>query len=193
MAGNWEINVVDGKLPQKVASAVAGLGEKLIGAEYTPIAYLGSQVVNGTNHAVLAKQIVTTGRDTKNIVVLVFNEKPHDTELALVRIENVVNGGDELGGVAIDVKTEFPEDAVAAWHDAFDGFVGSKVEPFAYLGSQVVKGIDHIFIAEVCPVVENPVKKIAIVVVNSLTKTASFMDILSNKLDATLGYAFTWL
>lgn len=75
MLGSWDVKVVVGSLPEKVATAVGELGEKLIGAEYTPIAYLGSQLVNGTNHAVLAEQVLTTGRDTKNIVVLTFNEK----------------------------------------------------------------------------------------------------------------------
>lgn len=55
MIGNWDINVVVGKLPQKVATAFANLGETIIGATYTPIAYIGSQIVNGTNHAVLAE------------------------------------------------------------------------------------------------------------------------------------------
>ena len=72
MTGSWNVNVVTNGMPQKVATAIGALSEKLIGAEYEPIAYLGSQVVNGTNHAVLAKQILTTGRDTTNIVVIVF-------------------------------------------------------------------------------------------------------------------------
>ena len=37
-------------MPQKVATAIAELN--LIGAEYAPIAYLGSQLVNGVNHGV---------------------------------------------------------------------------------------------------------------------------------------------
>ena len=50
MVGNWEINVNVNGMPQKVASAVSKLNTTLMGAEYDPIAYLGSQVVNGTNH-----------------------------------------------------------------------------------------------------------------------------------------------
>lgn len=42
MTGNWKIDVSTGSMPQKVASAVSGLSEILVGAEYTPIAYLGS-------------------------------------------------------------------------------------------------------------------------------------------------------
>ena len=77
-SGGWSVNVEVGKMPQKVATAFSKLGD-LVGASYTPIAYLGSQVVNGINHAVLAEQTVLTGKDTKNIVVIIFNEAfyPH--------------------------------------------------------------------------------------------------------------------
>ena len=81
--GNWEIAIEIGRIPQKIASAIIDLEEKLVGAEYEPIAYLGSQVVNGVNHAVLAKQIITTGRDTENIVVLIFNEKNNNIVLVI--------------------------------------------------------------------------------------------------------------
>ena len=56
MLGSWEVNVVTGGMPQKVATAFGELAGSLVGAEYTPIAYLGSQQVNGVNHAVLAEQ-----------------------------------------------------------------------------------------------------------------------------------------
>ena len=65
--GGWNIGVVTGGMPQKVATAFGKLAEQLIGCEYTPIAYLGSQQVNGINHAVLAEQTVITGKDTKYI------------------------------------------------------------------------------------------------------------------------------
>ena len=192
MVGSWEINVNTNGMPQKVATAVSALSEQLIGAEYTPIAYLGAQVVNGTNHAVLAEQLVLTGKDTKNVVVLIFNEKGMDC--TLVGIERVLESGMPEGGISVNATTDIPAEAMDAFNSVFAGFVGSKVEPFAYLGSQVVKGINYIFAAEVTPVVENPEKKAAIVIVNSLTGEISFTDLLSSKTDSLqLGYAFTWL
>ena len=176
MVGSWSINVNTKGMPQKVASAVGKLTETLIGAEYEPIAYLGSQIVNGTNHAVLAEQLLTTGRDTKNVVLLIFNEKGMDC--TLVNIERVVEGGFGAGGTEINVKTDLPEEAKKAFDTALTEFVGSTVKPFAYLGSQVVKGIDYIFAAEVAPVVEEPVSKVCVVTVNGLTKQISFKDIL---------------
>jgi hypothetical protein len=79
-------------MPEKIATAVGDL--KIVGAEYTPIAYLGSQVVNGINHAVLAEQLVVAGKDTKNVVVIMFNERPEG--VTLVGIERVLESGGEL-------------------------------------------------------------------------------------------------
>ena len=174
--GSWEVKVAVDAAPQKVATAIGALSEQLVGAEYTPIAYLGSQVVNGTNHAVLAEQLLTTGRDTKNVVLLIFNEKGMDC--TLVNIERVVEGGFGEGGTGVDVKTEIPEEAQKAFDTALAEFVGSSVKPFAYLGSQVVKGIDYIFAAEVTPVVPDAKTKVAVVRVNGLTNQISFKDIL---------------
>lgn len=192
--GSWNVDIhVGSNMPQKIASAMTELESTLIGAEYEPIAYLGSQVVNGTNHAVLAKQTIVTGRDTHNVVVMIFNEKPNDVKATLVSIERVVEGGLPLGGTTVDVHTDIPEDALEVWDDAFMGFVGSKVEPFALLGTQVVNGINYIFAAEVTGVTREPNKEVCIVVVNSNTKRVTFIDALENKHQASLGYAFTWL
>lgn len=192
MVGTWDVNIST-KMPQKVASAMADLADKLIGAEYTPITYLGSQVVNGTNHAVLAEQTIVTGRDSKNIVLLVFNEKPTDMELTLVSIERLVEGGNALGGTHIDVHTDIPEDAMKEWQTAFEGFLGAKYEPFAFLGTQVVKGTNYIFAVKVTPITLNGVPEVAIVTINTMTGTMAFANPFETKQSASLGYAFTWL
>lgn len=195
MLGSWEVNVTINSMPEKVASAVSALSEQLIGCEYKPIAYLGSQAVNGINHAVLAEQTVLTGKDTKNVVVLIFNEKPNDMKATLVNIERVVEQGGEMGGIVVDVKTDIPADAKEAFDKAFDGFVGSNVEPFALLATQVVNGTNYIFAAEVTSVTAEPVKTVSIVTVNNIAGTVEFDNIFDKKdtkLKA-LGYAFTWL
>ena len=191
--GSWEINVITGGMPEKIATAIGKLGEMMVGAEYTPIAYLGAQVVNGTNHAVLAEQVLTTGRDTHNIVVLIFNEKPGAMEADLVSIERVIEGGAPMGGIQINVQTDIPEDAKAAWNEAFYNFVGSDVKPFALLGTQVVKGTNYIFAATVKPLVPGADAKAMVVTINTMTGLLSFADMLANKQEAMLGYSFTWL
>lgn len=196
--GNWTINVsVDG-MPQKVATGIGQLNEKFVGAEYSPIAYLGSQIVNGTNHAVLAEQLVTTGKDTKNVVIIIFNEKPGDMDVTLVNIERVIESGDEFGGtkVAVEVGDKINKTAMRLFESSFNGFVGSVVTPFALLATQPVRGTDYIFACEVNPIVANKGednKKAAIVRVNDMNSVApAFTDLLASKSNM-FGYAFTWL
>lgn len=194
MLGSWNIDVAVGSMPEKVATAVSELANQLVGAEYEPIAYLGSQVVNGTNHAVLAKQTVLTGKDTTNVVILIFNEKPGDMKCTLVNIERVVEQGGPEGGINVDVKTEIPADAQKEFDEAFEGFVGSTVKPFALLGTQVVNGVNYIFACEITGVTAEPQTSVAIVTINSNTGIVSFDDlIVGTKTAKALGYAFTWL
>ena len=193
MVGNWNVNINTNGMPQKVATAFAGLADTLLGAEYEFVAYLGSQVVNGTNHAILAEQTVLSGRDTKNLVILVFNEKPNDTAVTLVNIERVVDGGLPMGGTNIDVKFDIPVDAQEAFDAAFDNFVGSKLVPLALLATKVTKGTNYVYLVESTTVTAEPEKKAMLVTVNNMTHDVAFIDLLASKHEVSLGYAFTWL
>lgn len=178
--GGWNIKVSSG-LPEQVATAYFNILGNLLGAQYTSIAYLGSQVVNGTNHAILSEQIVTTGVDTRNVVLVILNEKPGSIagkDFALVSITPIVEGGGKFGGTNIDVKTDIPEDIMAVFNGAFEGFVGSNVVPFAFIGTKVVKGVEYKFAATVSPVVPNPTTTVQIVTVNGLTKEVKFEPVL---------------
>lgn len=191
MTGGWNVNVSN-NMPQKVATAVGKLSETILGAEYQPIFYLGSQVVNGVNHAVLAEQLITTGRDTKNIVILVFNEKPGDIELSLVGIDRVLESGGQLGGTTVDVDTDISDGILSVWNDAFEGYVGLKITPLALLGTQLVNGMNYTFIAEGEGIVLEPEKEVFLVTINDKTKRVSITNALVNRQEASIGYAFNW-
>lgn len=175
--GAWNINVVTGGLPEKLATAFVELLGELKGAEYTPIAYLGTQVVNGINHAVLAKQTIIAGKDIENIVVVIFHEAGET--FTLEGIERVVEGNAQPGGIFIeDNPLEIPAEAKVVFEAEISHFLGSSVKPFALLGTQVTTGTDYIFAAEVTPTTADPVKKVATVAVNVLNNTILFDSIL---------------
>ena len=190
--GSWEIKINFNGMPQKVATAFSKLTETMVGAEYEPIAYLGSQVVNGVNHAVLAKQIIVTGRDTENIVVLIFNEKPNSMEATLVSIERVVEGGLPMGGISLDIQTELSAGVRSVWDNAMVGYVGAQVEPVVFLGTQVVNGINYIFVATCKAMSPEGVTELRLVTINTLEHQVCFSDLLSNKQSNALKYAFNW-
>ena len=197
--GNWKIDVNVNGMPQKITTAFEKLKETLVGSDYEFIAYLGSQEVNGINHAVLAKQIVTTGRYSENVVVLIFNEKAVQTEtptwvITPVAIERVLDSGAALGGTAIRVDKildlEGPE--MGIWNAAFAGYVGISMHPIAYLGHQITKGIEYIFAATAEPMNLEGVKQAVIVRINPLERTVRVVNFLADRGIDALNYAFNW-
>ena len=191
---NWKININTDNMPQKIATAMSQLTNQLTGAEYKMIAYLGSQQVNGINHAVLAEQTVLTGKDSKNIVILVFNEKPNEREATLVSIDRILETGLPLGGTNIDVKVDkdIPKDVMDIWIDACHHCLGSRMIPVALLGTKNANGTNYIFVASVDSQLPGSEIELALITVNDLTRRMSFVDLLADKTDYALGYAFNW-
>ena len=197
--GSWKIDVNVNGMPQKVATAFDKLKETLVGADYEFIAYLGSQEVNGTNHAVLAKQIITTGRDSANIVVLIFNEKAVETDtptwvITPVFIERVLDSGAELGGtiIRVDKILDLAGPEMSIWNEAFAGYVGISMRPIAYLGSQVTKTISYIYAATAEPMNLEGQKQAVIVWINPFERTVRVVNFLVDWGTDALNYAFNW-
>ena len=64
--------------------------------------------------------------------------------------------------------TKMPQKAASAWA-AFDGgMTGAGYRPVAYVGTQVVKGVNHVFLVEQTLVLAQPVRHIVIVKINEL-------------------------
>ena len=72
--GGWNIDEMKGcNLPQKVQSAFTAVTSELVGADYMPVLYVGSQVVNGMNYCVLAKQTIITATPENRLVKMIIN------------------------------------------------------------------------------------------------------------------------
>ena len=75
IVGGWNIESEKGvNLPQKAQTAFTKFTEGLTGAEYTPMCYVGSQVVNGTNYCYIALQTIICAQPMKRLVKLILNE-----------------------------------------------------------------------------------------------------------------------
>ena len=61
--------------------------------------------------------------------------------------------------------TAFPQKAASAW-SVMNGLVGASYKPMAYVGTQVVKGINHIFIAQQTSATANGERHIVTVTIN---------------------------
>lgn len=63
-------------MPQKAASAWYGAElDKLMGANYKPLVYLGSQTVNGTLHWFIAEQFIPYKFEIRHVIKLAILEK----------------------------------------------------------------------------------------------------------------------
>lgn len=95
MLGSWiienDFNV--GTLPQKVASGFSQAFEGWVGASYEPVMYLGHQIVNGTNHAILCKQTLVTANPEEHLVKVILHEKMIDavkSEFSVLAIMDIL-------------------------------------------------------------------------------------------------------
>ena len=75
IVGGWDISGLKGaSLPQKAASAFTAFTNGMTGAEYEPLLYVGSQIVNGTNYCYIALQTIICAEPMKRLVKLILNE-----------------------------------------------------------------------------------------------------------------------
>lgn len=175
IVGAWDIDVRVKDWPKEVNSAEEQLN-KHIGASYKVFAYLGKQVVKGINYAVLAEQTLATVGEDNNVVLVIFNV--WEDKIVITSIERVLEGHEIPGGIVVAPTTDIPEDAMKDFEKVFNGFVGSDVKPFAYLGSQVVSGINRFLAAEVKPVTPHAKTKVSLVTVNAKCNTLNIANIL---------------
>ena len=74
--GGWNLDEIKGcNLPQKVQTAFTAVTSELVGADYEPVAYLGSQAVNGTNYKILALMRPVTLNSEKRLVKMLIHEE----------------------------------------------------------------------------------------------------------------------
>ena len=75
LLGGWDLSALKAcTLPQKAQSAFTAVTGGLVGAEYMPVLYVGSQQVHGTNHCIIAVQTLVIANPEKRLVKMVINE-----------------------------------------------------------------------------------------------------------------------
>lgn len=126
--------------------------EGMTGATYTPVAYLGSQVVAGTNYALLCRvaPVVPDPVETYCVVCLYEDLEGH-VEITQVEDSNAdTNLSNEQlsGGWSQPESPELTEEARAALSSALENLDGADYEPLALLGTQVVAGMNYCILCQ---------------------------------------------
>ena len=145
------------EVPDSVKSVFAKATETLTGVGYEPVAYLGSQVVAGTNHLILCKATPTTAEPKSTYaLVTLFEGLNGEAEITNV-IESSVNAagaadGETTGAYTAPEKPGVTDEAKAALEKALNG-------------TQVVSGTNYMLLCKITTVTAEPVSHYSIVTV----------------------------
>lgn len=156
VAGGWtpaeDFSVTDER------KAVFDKGMAVISSIHTPLAYLGSQVVAGTNHCFLSKgsnwlELVYLYEDLQGNVQLM-----NIAQLPIVpQADGTLTVPEEglMGGWQYAEDPAFTDEDEAKLEKALNSQVGAGYTIVAYLGEQVVAGLNRCLLCQVKPVVPN--------------------------------------
>lgn len=78
------------KLPQEVATGFTEVIGPMVGSDFVPVLYVGSQVVAGTNHMILCRQKPVVPNPPEHLVKIVLNSAPTTGTWSLVSLEQIV-------------------------------------------------------------------------------------------------------
>lgn len=127
--------------------------ENIEGARYIPVAYIGSQVVAGTNHCVLCKIApVVPGSVETYAIVYLYEDLEGNVEITDIigsDIETYADTSDKVGGWNETESPVVTEDVQNVIEKATEGLVGASYTPVAYLANQIVSGMNYCILCEV--------------------------------------------
>lgn len=184
LAGGWQISGEDMKaeMPQEAKEAfdkaMEARKDVLDGDVYTPLAYLGSQVVAGTNYAYLCRTGVTDYTRYANLCVVTIycgtTGEASVTDVSYVRIPDYTEDAalsfdaePVAGGwtLCADYPAKLGESDQASFDAATAELLGVDYTPLALMGSQVVAGMNLAFLCCATSVTAEPASALAVVIV----------------------------
>ena len=138
----------------------------LLGVDYEPLAYLGSQVVAGKNHVFLAKgTTITPALPVSYALVYLYEDLQGGVKILTIANLPIVPNEDgtlaavpEEGPMGAWYYTEdpaFTDEDEAKLEKALQSQVGASYTIVAYVGEQVVAGLNRCILCQVKPVVPN--------------------------------------
>ena len=146
ISGGWSVNdgaVAMSKNPDAKAAfkkATAGL----TGVNYKPIAVLGSQVVAGTNYAILCRPTAVYPDAQPEIKIMyVYADLMGNAEI--IGFQTII-GAQLMGGFTANsgkLAVQNNKTVYDTYKKAMKGLTGVSYTPAAYLGSQVVAGTNY--------------------------------------------------
>ncbi len=124
--------------------------EGLLGVDYTPVAYLGSQLVSGTNHALLCRAAsVTPNAAETYAIVFLYQDLQGKVEVKdIIRSSVETNLSGMAGSWAQAEDPTISDDLKAAFDEAMKTRLGVNYTPVALLSTQLVSGTNYCILSE---------------------------------------------
>ena len=147
--GGWELADSPVITPD-IQSVLDRAMERFSGARLEPIAYIGSQVVAGSNYCLLCK-MTPEEQDAEAAYTIVYLYE--DLE-GRVEITDFLNSAVEvpeeglMGGWSMPETPELTEEACAALDIAVQELAGVAYTPVALVGTQVVAGMNYCILCQ---------------------------------------------
>ena len=124
---------------------------ELDGVAYTPVAYLASQVVAGTNHRVLCKaQVVVPDAVPTYAILTIYEDLQGNAEVTdIINTAADANYPEGLSGGWSEVADlAVTDEAKTALEKATETLTGAEYKPVALLATQVVAGTNYRILCE---------------------------------------------
>ncbi len=165
LAGGWTPAENFGELTEERLAVFRKGMETLLGVDYAPLAYLGSQVVAGTNHVFLAKgTMVVPTQPVSYVLAYFYEDLQGNVKLMNVADLPIVPQADGtlalpeeglMGGWAYVEDPAFTDEEEAKLEAALQNQVGASYAIVACVAEQVVAGLNRCLLVQVTPVVPN--------------------------------------
>ncbi|MBQ6583454.1 MAG: hypothetical protein IJH77_06505 [Mogibacterium sp.] len=160
----WELpaEAREAILPEEARNAFEKAFDGFTGSDVVPVAYLGQQVVAGTNYMILCRFTTVTQEPVSSYqIVVIYADLEGNAEILNMSDFEIASftdgegaGGQEMlsGGwyVPEDYTTAgLPDEVQSAYDAAMETFTGTVLlTPAAYLGSQLVSGMNYAILCE---------------------------------------------
>ena len=147
------------EVPAEVKALLEKAAEKLLGAEYEPVALIGSQVVAGTNYQLLCRITPVVPDAVPHYAIVTLYEDPDGNASITDILESQAEGealpGELMGAWENPESPDMTDEAKAALDKALEKLVGADYKPIALLATQLVSGTNYSILCQVTPVVPN--------------------------------------
>ena len=143
--GGWT-KAENAEITDEIKALFKKATEGMTGLSYTPVVYVASQIVAGTNHCILCKTAaVVPNPEPKYSLVYIYEDLNGGAEITSVVDTGVdANYPEGLSGGWSEAESiEMTKDAIDAFNKATETLTGAEYSPVALLATQVVAGTNY--------------------------------------------------